>query len=99
MSNPVALVDDNLVDGMFKLRFTYSAAWTPTTAPFDARFERYLDSEFFEHKVGSPFTFTTIQPDLDSLGVHLELFHDGALSHWHGGCDFAANSASRFGSV
>ena len=33
-------------------RFSYSVRWTPTDHPFETRFERYLDHEFFEHKVG-----------------------------------------------
>ncbi|KAF9571013.1 hypothetical protein EC968_001100 [Mortierella alpina] len=30
--------------------FTYSVTWKPTTKDFKSRFERYLDSDFFENK-------------------------------------------------
>ena len=36
-----------------ELRFTYSVEWVETDIPFQRRFERYLDSKFFEHKVGA----------------------------------------------
>lgn len=31
--------------------FTYSVHWKATTKEFKSRFERYLDSDFFENKV------------------------------------------------
>lgn len=31
--------------------FTYSVQWKATTKEFKTRFERYLDSDFFENKV------------------------------------------------
>ena len=34
-----------------KLPFTYSVAWTKTDKPFVDRFNRYLEYDFFEHKV------------------------------------------------
>ncbi len=34
-----------------KLQFTYSVNWVATTKPFLDRFERYLEYDFFEHKV------------------------------------------------
>eukprot|EP00955_Chlamydomonas_euryale_P040375 351669-Chlamydomonas_euryale.AAC.9 len=34
-----------------ELSFTYSVNWVPTSTPFHRRFERYLDYNFFEHKV------------------------------------------------
>jgi transmembrane 9 superfamily protein 3 len=34
-----------------KLEFTYSAHWKPTTKPFESRFTRYLEYDFFEHKI------------------------------------------------
>jgi transmembrane 9 superfamily member 3 len=33
------------------VEFTYSVRWVPTPTPFHRRFERYLDFNFFEHKV------------------------------------------------
>lgn len=33
------------------VEFTYSVKWIPTDFPFEQRFEKYLDSEFFEHKI------------------------------------------------
>ena len=35
----------------FPVRFTYSVDWKETTADFETRFEKYLDSGFFEHKI------------------------------------------------
>jgi transmembrane 9 superfamily protein 3 len=34
-----------------RLEFTYSVRWAQSTLPFANRFDRYLDSEFFEHKI------------------------------------------------
>lgn len=34
-----------------KLQFTYSVQWVPTTHPFETRFNRYLEYDFFEHKI------------------------------------------------
>ena len=34
-----------------KLEFTYSVHWTPTNKPFADRFNRYLEYDFFEHKI------------------------------------------------
>jgi len=34
-----------------KLEFTYSVTWKQTTKPFDSRFNRYLEYDFFEHKI------------------------------------------------
>jgi transmembrane 9 superfamily member 3 len=33
------------------LQFTYTVKWTKTEKLFDGRFDRYLEDEFFEHKV------------------------------------------------
>jgi hypothetical protein len=34
-----------------QVTFTFAVNWLPTTTPFGKRFERYLDYNFFEHKV------------------------------------------------
>eukprot|EP00878_Enallax_costatus_P020814 GHUV01022014.1.p1 GENE.GHUV01022014.1~~GHUV01022014.1.p1 ORF type:complete len:431 (+),score=66.41 GHUV01022014.1:154-1446(+) len=34
-----------------ELTFTYAVNWLPTSTPFSQRFERYLDYNFFEHKI------------------------------------------------
>lgn len=34
-----------------KLQFTYSVEWVPTVKPFATRFNRYLEYDFFEHKI------------------------------------------------
>mmetsp|Transcript_60971 Transcript_60971/g.120026 ORF Transcript_60971/g.120026 Transcript_60971/m.120026 type:complete len:602 (-) Transcript_60971:135-1940(-) len=34
-----------------KLSFTYTVHWKETTKPFDNRFGRYLEYDFFEHKI------------------------------------------------
>ena len=47
-SHPIKIDPENHVIA----RFSYSVRWTPTDHPFKTRFERYLDHEFFEHKVG-----------------------------------------------
>jgi hypothetical protein len=35
-----------------QIAFTFAVNWLPTLTPFESRFERYLDYNFFEHKVG-----------------------------------------------
>jgi len=35
------------------VEFTYSVTWKETQTPFKSRFERYLDSDFFENKVST----------------------------------------------
>ncbi|RKO96122.1 hypothetical protein CAUPRSCDRAFT_867, partial [Caulochytrium protostelioides] len=34
-----------------RVQFTYSVTWRKTDQPFKTRFSKYLDSEFFEHRV------------------------------------------------
>lgn len=34
-----------------QVTFTFAVNWLPTVTPFSQRFERYLDYNFFEHKV------------------------------------------------
>ncbi|RLN91776.1 hypothetical protein BBJ28_00019926, partial [Nothophytophthora sp. Chile5] len=34
-----------------KVEFTYEVAWTETSIPFENRFDRYLEDEFFEHQI------------------------------------------------
>ena len=34
-----------------KLEFTYSVHWKQSTKPFENRFDRYLEYDFFEHKI------------------------------------------------
>jgi transmembrane 9 superfamily protein 3 len=36
-----------------QVTFTFAVNWLPTATPFGQRFERYLDYNFFEHKVGA----------------------------------------------
>lgn len=36
-----------------ELTFTYAVNWLQTSTPFSQRFERYLDYNFFEHKVSA----------------------------------------------
>lgn len=33
------------------VEFSYSVSWHPTDVPFDKRFSKYLDYNFFEHQV------------------------------------------------
>jgi hypothetical protein len=44
-TEPVPLKDGE------KVSFTFAVNWLPTVTPFKSRFERYLDYNFFEHKV------------------------------------------------
>ncbi|CAH0476130.1 unnamed protein product [Peronospora belbahrii] len=34
-----------------KVEFTYEVMWSETTIPFEDRFDRYLEDEFFEHQI------------------------------------------------
>ena len=34
-----------------ELEFTYSVSWEPSDIPYTERFDRYLDENFFEHKI------------------------------------------------
>jgi transmembrane 9 superfamily protein 3 len=43
--NPVPVAKDA------ELEFTYSVSWNPTNVPFEHRFEKYLDFNFFEHQI------------------------------------------------
>jgi len=45
---PVLLTENS---AGFHVDFTYSVTWKSTTKDFKSRFERYLDSDFFENKV------------------------------------------------
>lgn len=44
-TEPVALKEGE------EVAFTFAVNWLPTVTPFKSRFERYLDYNFFEHKV------------------------------------------------
>lgn len=46
--NPVQI---GLTDTQLRVEFTYSVDWKETNKEFKSRFERYLDSDFFENKV------------------------------------------------
>ncbi|KAF9310667.1 hypothetical protein BG003_008305 [Podila horticola] len=46
--NPVQIA---LTDTQLRVEFTYSVDWKATEKEFKSRFERYLDSDFFENKV------------------------------------------------
>ncbi|KAI8910229.1 endomembrane protein emp70 [Gorgonomyces haynaldii] len=39
------------VEQLDQLKFHYSVDWIPTLAKFETRFDQYLDSDFFHHKV------------------------------------------------
>lgn len=43
--NPVALARGVQLD------FSYSVTWVETDIPFEKRFQKYLDNNFFEHQV------------------------------------------------
>lgn len=77
-------------------RLSYSVEWSPTSDKFESRFEKYLDSEFFEHKVRESKWLTIILQTADSLGFHFELLHDGPFPYRYGGCDFAKDTSQRF---
>ena len=51
----VTLVNSGLISmdpsSPVPVSFTYNISWTPTTTTFDDRFSRYLDADFFNHKV------------------------------------------------
>ncbi|KAG0340888.1 hypothetical protein BG004_006232 [Podila humilis] len=47
-SNPVII---GITDTQLRVDFTYSVVWKEVETKFDSRFERYLDTEFFENKV------------------------------------------------
>lgn len=64
--NPVQLPNKN---GM-AITFSYSVNWYPTDIPFDRRFEKYLDYNFFEHQV-SNLIFTSLISPPDSLVLDL----------------------------
>lgn len=43
--NPVS------IEAGSKLAFTYSVRWVPSDKSFESRFDRYLEYDFFEHKI------------------------------------------------
>jgi transmembrane 9 superfamily protein 3 len=51
--NPIKLKWDN---ADLKVAFTYSVSWKETVDTYEDRFSKYLDSEFFEHKVISGYS-------------------------------------------
>ncbi|CAO3607523.1 unnamed protein product [Cunninghamella echinulata] len=42
---------DIVANGSDEVEFTYSVTWKPTNVPFEKRFEKLLETSFFEHKV------------------------------------------------
>ncbi|KAI8592045.1 hypothetical protein BDZ88DRAFT_409424 [Geranomyces variabilis] len=49
--NPVALPPPSGYGRSVKIPFTISLKYVPTSESFDDRFDKYLDKDFFEHKV------------------------------------------------
>lgn len=47
--NPVLLAVPQ--NGEFRIDFTYSVNWIPTDIPYERRFDKYLDNNFFEHQI------------------------------------------------
>lgn len=49
----VNLTSENpqLVEKGAQLSFSYSVTWVPTTVRFENRFDKYLDTSFFEHQI------------------------------------------------
>jgi hypothetical protein len=81
----VNLTTDNRVEvaAGAKVAFTFSVVWIPTEQPFESRFERYLDSNFFEHQVSShSISYSAHFAFVDSLVFHFQLFHDGCFPLW-----------------
>ena len=86
-SKPVQL--DPAADKNLEIDFTYTVEWIPTEMQFSDRFSKYLDSNFFEHKVNHDFNSTcscicsdecisyAIKPD--SLVLNCKFLHDGHL--------------------
>jgi transmembrane 9 superfamily protein 3 len=50
-AEPVEVTEPKLVGKPIVLDFSYSVNWIPTTDSYYTRFESYLDSGFFEHKI------------------------------------------------
>ncbi|KAI8807031.1 hypothetical protein BJ742DRAFT_814165 [Cladochytrium replicatum] len=48
--NPTALTLDSDREYL-DVRFSFSVNWVPTSQTFNTRFNKYLDSKFFEHKI------------------------------------------------
>ncbi|KAI8823608.1 uncharacterized protein EV422DRAFT_361721 [Fimicolochytrium jonesii] len=47
----LALPEKGTADPVFRVPFTYSVTFTETDEPFENRFNKYLDRDFFEHKI------------------------------------------------
>lgn len=45
--------DKALLDPTKKLSFTYEVIWKPTEVKFEDRFDKYLDHNFFQHRVST----------------------------------------------
>lgn len=43
--------DKTLLTPTAKLSFTYEVVWKPTETKYDDRFDKYLDHNFFQHRV------------------------------------------------
>lgn len=75
-----------------ELDFTYSVEWIPQEREFKDRFDRFLDADFFEHKVNHTCCRqTSASPLLNikyvgALVLYPKFLHDGAILDWLGGC-------------
>ena len=75
------------------ISFTYEVSWKPSSVKFEDRFDKYLDANFFQHRV-TIFKHVFILSDYlllqfgilfsDSLVQHFQQFHDGHLLGWLG---------------
>lgn len=77
-----------------KVKFTYEVNWKPSSTMFENRFNKYLDPNFFQHRVSGIVyelvkrlhlfkSFHIFTNELlfssDSLVQHLQLVYDGDL--------------------
>ena len=56
--------------------------WRASTIQFSRRFEKYLDPNFFQHRVSSDhlsLSLTSFLSASDPLVLHIQLIHDGHL--------------------
>lgn len=65
--------DKTLLTPTAKLSFTYEVVWKPTETKYDDRFDKYLDHNFFQHRVrGCTYEFIyLVNIFADSLVQHL----------------------------
>lgn len=82
-----------------KIKFTYEVNWKPSNIKFEDRFDKYLDPNFFQHRVSLKKISVRVPKIkfvfLDPLVLDFQFIYDGDFPRWPSVNDSNANFTKR----